>query len=555
MTIGVIDPATAISGMANESVITIAALYVVAAGVRETGILNWVGRALLGRPKTIFSAQNRIVWPTAVLSGFFNNTPLVAMLLPITDDWARRTGISASKILMPLSFASILGGACTLIGTSTNLIVNGWLIEETSHTGLGMFSITKVAFPIALVGLLYILFASRWLLPTRRAVFSVGDDSREYTVEMIVAEGGDLVGKTVEEAGLRGLPGLFLIEIDRESEVLPAVSGSVQLHAGDRLVFAGIVDSVVDLQTIPGLVLASDQVFKLGSDRHNRVLIEAVVSSSCPLVGNTIKEGRFRTKYSAAVIAVARNGERIRMKVGDVVLKAGDTLLLEARPNFLEQQRNNRDFYLVSELDDTKVFNDARAPVAALIMVALVTSVSTGWVTMVQAAMGAAAITVASGCVSASSARRAIDVEVLLVIGGAIGLGHAMGESGLADNLGGVLKSSFGRDPTILLGTIFAFAMILASIVTAKAAAVLMLPIAVAVAEQLGVSIMPFVIAVMLASSCALATPIGYPTNLMIYGPGGYRFSDYLRFGVPLSIIIGVLAVILIPLHWSFVPA
>jgi len=552
---GVLDAKAAIGGLANESVVTIGALYVVAAGIRETGVLNWLALKVLGKPSDITGAQHRLVWPAAVLSGFFNNTPLVAMLMPVADDWARRHRFSPSKLLMPLSFASILGGACTLIGTSTNLIVNGWLIEETGHPGLGMFEITPVALPIALVGMGFMLVTARWLLPDRRPVFGDVDDAREYTVEMLVDEAGELVGKTVEAAGLRGLPGLFLIEIDRESEVLPAVSGSIRLHGGDRLVFAGVVDSVVDLQTIRGLKPATDQVFKLGADRHNRVLVEAVVSGTCPLVGQTIKEGRFRTRYNAAVVAVARNGERIRGKIGDIRLEAGDTLLLEARPNFLEQQRNSRDFYLVSRLQKTTSFNTARAPIASAIMIALVAVVASGTMSMVQAALAAAAATVVTRCSSASVARRAIDWEVLLVIGGALGLGHAMTTSGLADALGVGVRGTFGSDPTVMLTAIFVISTALASIVTAKAGAVLMLPIAVAAAAELGVSHMPFAIAVMLASSFAVATPIGYPTNLMVMGPGGYRYTDYLRFGLPLSVLVAVLAVVLIPTVWGFAPA
>ena len=552
LSIGVIDAKGAFAGIANESVITIGALYVVAAGIRETGVLNWLALKLLGRPRTIATAQHRLVWPAAALSGFFNNTPLVAMLMPVADDWATRQRFSPSLLLMPLSFASILGGACTLIGTSTNLIVNGWLIEEMSHPGLGMFEMTPVALPVAVVGMVFMLLTSRWLLPVRRPVFGDVDDAREYTVEMLVDDSGELAGKTIEQAGLRGLPGLFLIEIDRNSEVLPAVSGSIRLHGGDRLVFAGVVDSVVDLQRIPGLKPTSDQVFKLGTDRHNRVLVEAVVSGTCPLVGRTIREGRFRTRYNAAVVAVGRNGERIRRKIGDIRLEAGDTLLLEARPNFLEQQRNSRDFYLVSRLDKTTSFNTARAPVASAILIGLVVVVASGALSMVQAALAAAALTVATQCTSASVARRAVDWEVLLVIGGALGLGHAMTESGLAEALGLAVRTAFGSDPSVMLGAIFVLSSALASIVTAKAGAVLMLPIAVAAAAELGVSYMPFAIAVMLASSFALATPIGYPTNLMVMGPGGYRYTDYLRLGLPLTVLVAALSIVLIPVVWRF---
>ena len=551
--LGVITPAAALSGLANESVATIAALFIVAAGLRETGAFSWIANRFLGSPRSVLDAQNRIVWPTAALSAFLNNTPLVAMLLPVADDWAKKHQISLSKLLLPLSYASILGGACTLIGTSTNLIVNGWLVQETGK-GLHMFEMSIVMVPIAILGILFMLFSSRWLLAERRPAFSTDDDAREYTVEMIVEPGSDLVGKTVEEAGLRGLPGLFLIELGRETYTLAAVSGSIQLQGGDRLVFAGIVDSVVDLQKIRGLRPATEQVFKLDEKRHDRMLVEAVLSNTGPLVGRTIKEGRFRTRYNAAVIAVARSGKRIQGKIGNIRLRTGDTLLLDARTGFLAQQRNSRDFFLVSGTSAKAAVHYERAPIAMGILIALVATVSVGfeYVTMVQAAVAAAALTVATRCCRASVARRSIDWEVLLVIAGAIGIGKAMETSGLAEVLGHALRTLFGTDPKLMLVAIFVLAMLLSNIVTAKAGAVLMLPIAMSAAKDLDVSFMPYLIAVMLASSTALATPIGYPTNLMVLGPGGYRFSDYLRLGVPLSLLIMVLAVYMIPLYWPF---
>ena len=553
---GVLETSDALAGLANDGVVTIAALFIVAAGLRETGVMDWIAGRVFGRPQSLFAAQNRLLWPTALLSGFLNNTPLVAMLLPATQDWAKRHGISISMLLMPLSFASILGGACTLIGTSTNIIVNGWLIEEASHEGLGMFDITVVAAPIAVVGICFVIGFSRYLLPRRQAPLRPSDDAREYVVEMIVDEQSDLVGRSIEQAGLRGLPGLYLIEIERDGELLAAVSSNIELHGNDRLVFAGVVDSVVDLQRFSGLRPATNQVFKLDEKRHNRVLLEAVVSNTCPLVGRTIKQGRFRTIYNAAVIAVARNGVRLNRKLGDIRLRPGDTLLLEARPNFHAQQRNNRDFFLISEIDGaTPTINTTKAPVALTILAGIVLAVSIGHISMLQASLFGAMAIVATGCCTASTARRGIDWEVLLVIAGAIALGRAMVTSGLADILGHAIRTTFGSDPTLMLAAIFGLAMVLASVITAKAAAVLMLPIAMAAAQDLSVSFMPYVIAVMLAASTTLATPIGYPTNLMVYGPGGYRFADYLRIGTPLSVIIWLMAVWLIPQFWPFLPA
>ena len=510
---GVLDLHDALIGLANEGVVTIAALFVVAAGIRDSGALQILTKPLLGPSTSERTAQHRIVWPAAILSMFFNNTPLVALLLPVVDDWARRYGVSVGRLLMPLSFAAILGGACTLIGTSTNLIINGWLVEATGHPGLGMFGMTSVMLPVALVGLIFVVYAGPSLLPVRKAVFEQLGDAREYVVEMEVEANSELAGKRIDEAGLRGLPGLFLIEIDRGGEILPAVSANVQLAAGDHLVFAGIVDSVVDLQRFNGLRPATDEVFKLDNTRANRRLIEAVVSNTCPLVGQTIRAGQFRTLYNAAVIAVARNGERINSKIGDIELRTGDVLLLEARPSFLDQQRNRRDFYLVSQIESAAPIDTRRAQLALAIIGALVVGVALGLCGMLQASLVAAFAMLACRCCTAANARRAIDWEILLVIAGSLALGKALQVSRLADWLGTEVITLAGTDPRVLLAAIFALSAVLAGVVTAKASAVLMLPVALAASEQLGIDIMPLVLAIMLASSMAVATPIGYPNK------------------------------------------
>lgn len=550
--LGIFTPTEAFAGLANEGVITIALLFVVAAALRDTGGMRLLVQKALGRPRSMFAAQNRIIWPTALVSAFVNNTPLVAMLLPVVDQWAKQQNVSVSKFLMPLSYASILGGACTLIGTSTNLIVNGWLISETEHSGLGMFEIAWVGVPIAILGCVYMLLTYRSLLPTRKPPLTLADDARRYTVEMIVESGSELVGKTIGDAGLRNLPGLYLIEIDRGDEVMAAVSHNIKLRENDRLVFAGIIDSVVDLRQIRGLRPATEQVFKLDQKRANRVFVEAVVSNTSPMIGQTIREGRFRTVYNAAVIAVARNGTQINRKIGDIRLQPGDTLLLEARPNFLEQQRNRRDFFLVSEVSNAAPIHHERAWVAVAILGMMVGAVALDVLSMLKAALIAAGLMLITRCCQATAARRAIDWQVLLVMAAALGLGKAMQISGLADVLGHQLRNMVGSNPAAMLGAIYGLTMVLAGLVTAKAAALLVLPIAIVTAGELGVSYLPFVIATMVASATTVATPIGYPTNLMVFGPGGYRFSDYLCFGGPLSFLNWALAIWLIPRVWPF---
>ena len=550
--LGILSAEDALSGLANEGVVTIAAMFAIAAGLKETGALRWLSYKLMGTPGSITSAQNRIMWPTACISAFMNNTPLVAMLLPMINEWSNKHRLSASKLLMPLSFASILGGSCTLIGTSTNLVVNGWIIEEINHPGLGMFEITIIGLPVAIVGIVYILIAQNWLLKDRKPPISYSDDARQYTVEMMVEKDGRLVGNTIQDAGLRGLPGLYLIEIDRDGEILPAVSSNIVLLGEDRLIFAGVVESVVDLQRISGLRLATEQIFKMNEPRSNRILIEAVVSNSCPLIGKSIRDGHFRTMYNAAVIAVARNGERINKKIGDIILQPGDTLLLEARRSFAEQQRNNRDFYLVSQVEGSRPLNNEKAGLSLALLLILIGLVTFGVMSMLQAALLIAGIMVLSKCCSASVARRAIDMQTLLVIAAAIGLGKAMELSGLALVIGDLMLDMVGPNPTLMLITVLSVTMLLGNLISAKAGAVLMLPIVIAIAQELAVSNLPFIIAVMFASATSLATPISYPTNLMVFGAGGYRFKDYLLLGLPLSFIIIFMTAILIPLFWAF---
>ena len=398
MTLGIITPAEALSGLANDGMVTVGLLFIVAAGLRETGGMHLVTQRLLGRPQSVKVAQLRLMGPVATMSAFMNNTPLVAMLLPVVDEWTRQLRLSASKFMIPLSYATILGGTCSLIGTSTNLVVNGLIARTTDMPTLRMFDIAWVGVPCTVVGLGYLLLSSRWLLPDRRPAFSTQDDPREYSVEMQVEADSPLVGQTIEQAGLRHLPGLYLMEIDRNGEILPAVSPQVRLHARDQLVFVGVVESVVDLQKVRGLIPATDQVFKLKHPRSRRSLIEAVVSDSCPVVGMTIRDGHFRNLYNAVVIAVARNGERLRQKIGDIVLRAGDTLLLEARPAFVEQQRNSRDFFLVSQVQNSTPRRHERAWVALTILGLMVAVATLGWLSMLNAAMLAAGLMILTGC-------------------------------------------------------------------------------------------------------------------------------------------------------------
>jgi len=548
---GVVEPNAAFAGFGNSGLITVGVLFVVAGGLRQTGALAHFLQAVLGRPTSAGGALIRLVPPVTFGSAFLNNTPVVAMLVPVVMDWSRSVGIRPSKLLIPLSYAAILGGLCTLIGTSTNLVVDG-LLRAGGHEGFGLFEIAWVGIPCALVGVTFMLLAGPRLLPDRLAQLMEPSDPRQYTIEMAVVSGGPLVGRSIEEAGLRHLPGLYLMEVHRGNQLIAMVSPTERLEAGDQLVFVGMVESIVDVQRIPGLGPATHQVFKLDSHRAERIFAEAVVSPNCPIVGQTIREGRFRNRYDAVVIAVSRGGERVQGRIGDIELHAGDVLLLEALPYFVEQQRNSRDFYLVSRLDGEGPPTTGQAPLALAILAAMVLVVAGGLLTMLQGAIVAAAAMIATRCCSQETAQKSVDWPLLVAIGATFGLGAAIQDTGAAQALAEIVLAPAGANPFLALVLIYGVTMLLTEIVTNNAAAIIVFPIAIATSSQLGVSYMPFVAAVMIGASCGFATPLGYQTNLMVYGPGGYRLSDFIKMGAPLNLLMWAMTCILAPRVWPF---
>ena len=547
---GVLSPDQALAGFANEGMATVAVLYVVIAGFRETGGIEWIVQSVLGTPRSTRHAQFRVMAPVATLSAFLNNTPVVAIFIPAVDDWAKRHRLSVSKLMLPLSYAAIAGGTCTLIGTSTNLVINGLMSRQRDHLSFGILEIAWVGIPVTLTVLLYVLIAQRWLLPERRPPVSRFADAREYTVEMMVEPGSPLEGKSIEQAGLRRLHGLFLAEVERQGRSLTAVPPHERLRGNDQLVFVGIVDSVIDLQRIKGLKPATSQVFKLDSPREERCLTEAVISNTSPLVGKTVREGRFRSLYNAAIIAVARNGEKIASKIGDIRLRAGDTLLMVTHPSFAMQQRNSRDFYLVSSRDENHVVRHERAPLAAAILLGMVLAVALGWLGMFKAAALAAVLMVATRCTTGRVARRSLDWQVLVVIAASFGIASALQSSGAASAIAHGVLSLAGAEPVAALAMIFAATALLSALATNNAAAVIVFPIALSTAESLGASPLPFAATLMMAASASFATPIGYQTNLMVYGAGGYRFKDYLYFGTPLTLLVGLVTILVAPRVW-----
>lgn len=605
---GVLTPSEALAGFANPAMVTVAALLAVAAGLRRTGVLDWVGRRLLGQVETERGALFRLIPAVTAASAFLLNTAVVAMMMPVVLAWCRRRQISPSRLLMPLSYLAILGGVCTTIGTSTTLVVQGKLTDlrqvyasdvesvsadrvpsgdpptEVENDDLAnrrrrfqqqlrplrLFEIGYVGLPCALAaGLLLLLFGRR-LLPNRLDLIEqLGEHRREYLVEMLVQPTCPLIGQTVEEAGLRHLPGLFLIEIDRDGEVITPATPRDVIHANDLLVFTGVVGTIVDLEKTPGLVPAADVSYEESPTvRRQRHLTEVVLSRTSPVIGRTVRDGQFRQRYNAAVVAVHRNGIRLTNKIGDIQLEAGDTLLLQTRTEFVSTYRNHRDFYLVSSVDEDEPRLHHRAPVAAalslllvgwLIATSLLGSVSggddtfsTGWASPPLAALTVVLLMIATQCLTVAEARNSLDLSMLLTIAGALGMGRALTSSGAANQIAEGLVAGVGAHPLLLLLVVYLLAVAFTETITNNAVAAMLLPLAVAVAWNSGFNPRPFIVAITLASSLSFLTPIGYQTNLMVMGPGGYRPRDYLRCGAPMALAGLIVAMLLIPRIWPF---
>lgn len=552
LTLGVIDTNQALAGFSNSGLFTVAFMYVLVASIRETGGIDLIIRYVLGRPTCERSALARLLLPVAGLSAFLNNTPVVATYIPAVMSWSRRLQLSPQRLLMPLSFASILGGTVTLIGSSTNLVVYGLVTQRYPELNLHLFDLAWVGIPVALVGLGYLILLGPKLLPARESVSGVFANPREFTIEMEVDPEGALVDKTVEEAGLRHLQELFLVEIERAGNVVSVVGPGERLKAGDRLVFVGTSDAAVELQQIRGLIPSRDAGSSLEKEFKERRLVEAVVSDQCQFIGQTLRDGRFRTLYGAAVLAICRGGERVRGNLGQVRLQPSDVLLLEARPPFIERHRQSKDFLLISELNGSARPVHEKAPLAWALLLGAIFLAATGVLSMLNAAMLGAAIAVMSGCCSVGAAKRSQDTQVLLTIAASFGVGAALQSSGAAEAMAGGLLDLVGGNPWLLLLGTYLVVALLTEVVTNNAAAVIIFPIVMAGAESLGVSPMPYILTVMYAASASFLTPLGYQTNLMVHGPGGYRIGDFARVGGGLNVLTGAVVVTLVPLFWPF---
>jgi di/tricarboxylate transporter len=546
---GVVGPADALQGFGNPAPITVAALYVLARAVDKTGGLQPLVNATLGGAKGRRWPLVRLLTPTALASGFLNNTPIVAMLSPQVTEWAERRGLSPSRFLMPLSFATILGGVVTVIGTSTNLVVSG-LMEQDGLGAMGMFEISRLGLPVAAAGLALVVLLAPLVLPDRRQPRQAlaGEGAREFVVSMRVVEGGTLDGRAVEEGGLRHLQGVFLVEVERGNDLIAPVAPTTVLRGGDLLTFVGKADLVLDLQNQRGLASAeAKHVDRF--DTHRHTFFEVVIGASSPLAGKTLREAEFRGRYQAAVIAIHRAGQRVTAKLGGVRLKVGDTLLLLTDPEFGTRWRDRQDFLLAARVGGTPPAVARKAWLVGVIGAGVVLLAGSGLLPILQASLVAGILLVVFGVLTAGEARGAIDLDVILVIAASFALGAAIERSGLADILGGQVMLGFaGFGPRgILLGIVLA-TILLTEMITNNAAAVLVFPIGMAVAERAGLDPRGVALAIAVSASASFLTPIGYQTNTMVYGPGGYRFGDYARLGAPLTVIVIIVTVMVAPI-------
>lgn len=544
---GILSPGQLLAGFGNPGLITVAAMFVVAAGIQGAGGVDLLVNRLLGRPQTERAALWRIIAPVVALSGFLNNTPVVATLIPAITRWARRIDIAPSKLMIPLSYAAILGGTLTMIGTSTNLVINGQYQVMTGQPGFSLFSITAAGLPVALAGAAFMLLFFPRLLPDRRDHPGF-DNPREFTLEVAVTAGGPLVGQTISQAGLRHLRRVFLVEIERDGQLISVVQPDEVLHSGDRLVFAGDTEAITDLLRIPGLQPSADN--GQGMQPHQqRQLVEAVVSQHCEGLGQTIRDTDFRERYGAVVLAVARNGERVDGNLGSIRLSPGDTLLLEAGPRFLVRARHIRDFLVINDLGQEAPRHE-RAGLSWVILGAVVLLAGTGLLDMLYAALIGAAAMLATRCCTLRQAEQSLDLPVLITIAASFALGAALEQTGVAALAATQLVSLSNGHPWLLLALVYATVSLLTEIITNNAAAILMLPIALALSGEAGLAAEPFVFAIMLAASASFATPLGYQTNLMVLGPGNYRFGDFLRVGLPMNVLVGIVSIAVIPWLW-----
>jgi len=565
---GVVTPQQAFAGFSNSAVLTVGALYIVAGGVQHTDALSRLDQLLFPDTSRLSPLLARFMVPTSLLSGLLNNTPIVAMLTPRLQEWADAQNIPASKLMIPLSYAAITGGMMTLVGTSTNLIVAG-LMEAEGYEPLHLFDVTWVGIPAALAVIAYFVLGGHRLLPDRgTSAPAVETELDENMFEVKVTLQSPIIGQTVAEAGLRDLGDAYLTHVRRDAQVLQATP-RLTLEQGDVLAFNGRLAARERLLRRPGLkrTLPSPGDREDDPVRYDTLpLYEAVIAESSDLVGATLGEANFREEYQGVVLGIQRENEPVTGPVGSTELRAGDLLIVEAPTDFERRwSSGSRDeFYWVAPrdgralagadgegTDEAEEDRTARAPLALALTGAMVLTAAVGLAPIVTAAFIAALLMILTGCITAAEAQRALNVQVLVVIAAALGVGKALETTGLAQRVAnGMIGATEGLGPVAALAAIYLTTNLLTEIITNNAAAVLMLPISMATASTLGAPPTAFGLIVAIAASASFLTPIGYQTNLMVMAPGGYRFRDYARVGWPVTLLVMTISVTIISLLW-----
>ena len=548
---GVLDAKEAFSGFSSTSVVVIGVLFVVVSGLTHTGVLQWIVKHLLGQPDSYSKAVVRLMLPVAGLSSFLSNTTVVALFVGIVKMWSKKLGVSPSKLLIPLSYASGMGGVCTLIGTPPNLIISGLYADATGST-MNVLATTIPGLFCLFVGVLSVI-AMRKLLPDRQAPEAAFESTSEYTVELMVPSDNPYIGKTLEEAGLNNVRGGNLIEIVHYDSFVGPADGDELVMGGDRLIFSGQIDDILDLKRSHGLVNADHHVFTLSEIDSSRQLRTAFVTFDSSLIGKKIGNTSFEKDYGLVLVAVARRGKRIEESPREVTLRAGDTLLLDCPPKLKIDTSN-----LSSKLhffDSDQVPNIGKKTlISTTVMIAMVVLSALNIIPLLQSAFLAAMAMLIFRCCNVDQAMKAINWDILMVFAGSVVLGLAIQKTGIAERLAYGILDVCGDNPIVVMVAICFVGTFITEFISNTAAGAMFFPIMCQAAEKLGYDPFPFLIALMVSVSSSFATPIGSPTHMLVYGPGGYRFSDFMRIGLLMNIIILVANIFIVNLIYPLTP-
>jgi len=556
MTLKLASPQALVKGFSNTGVLTVAALFPVAAGMYATGAISLLSHRLIGQPRNGTSANLRILPPVAIGSAFINNTPMVAMMIPVIRDLKRQTGLVAPTLFMGLSFASILGGKMSLIGGAVNLIIAGMVIDSIASGQLhgmppvGMFDLAWLGVPTAIVGLLYLIFVAPRLLREGKTRNESAPSFREYLSEFRVLPRSNLDGKTLEEAGFASPVGFHLQSISRDgTKVVPFPEQPLQ--GGDVLTFTASADALPGLWTMIGLMPAHGTT--MNSERHHHQLVEVVVSAHAPAVGHHLSELPLPNRpYEIMLVGISRHGKAPGQSLLDLRVEAGDAAVMEVNDSFFYENRRETDFIITKPLEGYRVKRVDRAIMATLITVAMVALAASGVLSMLNSALLATIAMLATGCLTSEQAWRSLQWKTLVVLGAALGLESAVTGSGLSETIAKLCAVLGGGSPRLALAVIFVGTIVMTNVISNVATAAFMFPVALSMSEMLGASFKPFVMVLMLAASCAFVNPAGFQTNLMVQKDGGYSFADFARVGLPLTILVGIVVLLVAPVVYNF---